>query len=92
MRTCLCLYINLLKMKTKLFLSIALAGIALFSACSGDQTPRKVTKDTVQNTYHAGNANGKGDTSKATSSDMSANGGSQAIKDTGKMKDSTKTR
>jgi hypothetical protein len=84
--------INLLKMKNKIILTIALAAVGLFSACSGDQTAKN-TKDTVQNTYGASDtANGKGDTSKVKSSDASATGGTQALKDTGKMKDTAKKK
>ena len=57
--------------------------IGLLSACSGDH-PSHTGKDTVINTFHTAKDTSKMDTSKGTSMDKSATGGTGNTKDTAK--------
>jgi hypothetical protein len=70
-------------MKNKLIILTASAGICLFAACSGDQTAQ-TGKDTVNNRFGVGKDTSKVDTSKITSGDNSAAGGTNLVKDTTK--------
>jgi hypothetical protein len=70
-------------MKNKLIILTLSAGICIFTACSGDQTAR-TGKDTVNNRFGVTKDTSKMDTSKITSGDNSAAGGSNLVKDTSK--------
>jgi hypothetical protein len=71
-------------MKTKITIALLLITGALFAGCSGDQTAKN-TKDTVHNTYHTKDTMKTADTSKVTSADNSAAGGTSALKDSVKQ-------
>jgi hypothetical protein len=70
-------------MKNKLIILTLSAGICIFTACSGDQTPQ-TGKDTIHDRYGVGKDTSKVDTSKITSGDNSASGGTNLVKDTSK--------
>jgi hypothetical protein len=70
-------------MKNKLIILILSAGICVFTACSGDQTAQS-GKDTVNNRFGVAKDTSKIDTSKITSGDNNASGGTNVVKDTSK--------
>jgi hypothetical protein len=71
-------------MKNKIVILILVSGLCFLAACSGDRTPKSGT-DTVKNTYKVAKDTSKTDTSKiAGSSDNSASGGANLVKDTSK--------
>jgi ABC-type oligopeptide transport system substrate-binding subunit len=74
-------------MKSKIIIAALAASISILSACGGDHSSDN-GKDTVNNRFGAKDTS-KVDTSKATSADNSASGGS-ALVDTTKKKDPAK--
>jgi hypothetical protein len=76
-------------MKNKIIIAALACVVSLFVACSGDHTSQN-GKDTVNNTYKVAKDTSKMDTGKATSSDNSASGGSDLMKDTSKKGKSAK--
>jgi hypothetical protein len=77
-------------MKNKIVILILTSGISFLAACSGDRTPQS-GNDTVKNTYKVAKDTSKTDTNKTTgSSDNSASGGANLVKDTSKNSKSKK--
>jgi hypothetical protein len=69
-------------MKNRLVILVGVASLGFLAACSGDRTPQS-GNDTVKNTYKVKKDTSKTDTSKiAGSSDNSASGGTNLVKDT----------
>jgi hypothetical protein len=77
-------------MKNKVIILIFTGGICFLAACSGGRTPQS-GNDTVKNTYKVAKDTSKTDTGKiAGSSDNSAAGGANLVKDTSKKVKSKK--
>ena len=73
-------------MKNKLLIAITAVSLGLFTACNGDHSTH-VERDTVANRYGTDTAKVEKsniDTSKVTSSDNSASGGTKTAKDSSK--------
>jgi len=78
------LNINVTVMKNAIILILFGFGVCMFSACSGDHSSTNGEKNKEKNTYGVAKDTSKVDTSKTTSSDYSASGGTKV--DTGKTK------
>ena len=71
-------------------MALSILAAVTFNSCMGDHASNK-GRDTEQNSYHVAADSSKIDTSKVTSADNSASGGTSLVKDTSKMKkDSSK--
>ena len=73
-------------MKNKFLIAVTTVSFGLFMACNGDHSTH-VERDTVTNTYGTDTAKVEKsniDTSKVTSSDNSASGGTKIAKDSSK--------
>lgn len=71
-------------MKNKTIILMLAGGLCFLAACSGDRTPQS-GNDTVKNTYKVAKDTSKTDTNQTTgSSDNSASGGANLVKDTSK--------
>ncbi|HEY4194472.1 MAG TPA: hypothetical protein VGM63_02995 [Mucilaginibacter sp.] len=79
---------NVIMMKNKFLIQIAAVSFSLLAACGGDHSTH-VVRDTTANQYGTDTAKVEKsniDTSKITSPDNSASGGTKAAKDSSKKK------